>query len=158
MPYCFYRSSIKFHMGPKINDLKPIISKNTRPVAAIKSLRFALLSFWSGYDLSYIWRYNCMHYFWVSKMNAVARAQLTLQMLTSISPEPVFKNMGQQMSDPASSNGLSIQHESEGWGLKSLSGRDIFVSTFLTLSQEHPCLCRKWMLLPVHSYHLKCYI
>ena len=29
-------------MGPKINDLNPILSKNTRPVAAIKSLRFAL--------------------------------------------------------------------------------------------------------------------
>ena len=26
----------------KINDLNPILSKNTRPVAAIKSLRFAL--------------------------------------------------------------------------------------------------------------------
>ena len=43
--YCFVRSSIKFpgHMGPKVNDLNPISSKNTRPVAAIKSLRFALL-------------------------------------------------------------------------------------------------------------------
>ena len=46
VPYCFLRSSIKFpsHTGPKINDLNPILSKNTRPVAAIKSLRFAL--FW----------------------------------------------------------------------------------------------------------------
>ena len=34
----------------------------------------------------------------------------------SIPPEPVFKNMGQQMSDPDSSNGQSIRHESEGWG------------------------------------------
>ena len=44
MPYCFWRSSIKFqgHMGPKINDLNPSLSKNSRPVAAIKSLRFAL--------------------------------------------------------------------------------------------------------------------
>ena len=44
VPYCFFRSSIKFpgNMGPKINDLNPILSKNTRPVAAIKSLRFAL--------------------------------------------------------------------------------------------------------------------
>ena len=31
------------HMGPQISDLNPILSKNTRPVAAIKSLRFALL-------------------------------------------------------------------------------------------------------------------
>ena len=45
VPYCFFRSSIKFpgHMGQKINDLNPILSKNTRPVAAIKSLRFALI-------------------------------------------------------------------------------------------------------------------
>ena len=34
--------AISGHMGPKINDLNPILSKNTRPVAAIKSLRFAL--------------------------------------------------------------------------------------------------------------------
>ena len=40
-------SSIKLpgHMGSKINDLYPILSNNTRPVAAIKSLRFALLWF-----------------------------------------------------------------------------------------------------------------
>ena len=46
-PYCFFRSSIKFpgHMGPKINDLNPVLSTNTRPVAAIKSLRFALLCY-----------------------------------------------------------------------------------------------------------------
>ena len=45
VPYCFLRSSVKFpgHMGPKINDLNPILSKNTRLVVAIKSLRFALL-------------------------------------------------------------------------------------------------------------------
>ena len=45
LPYYFFSSSIKFpgHMGPKINDLNPILSKNTRPVAAIKILRFALL-------------------------------------------------------------------------------------------------------------------
>ena len=30
------------------------------------------------------------------------------------------------MSGPDSSNGLSIRHESEGWGFNSLSGRDIF--------------------------------
>ena len=30
-------------MGKKIQDLIPILSKITRPVAAIKSLRFALL-------------------------------------------------------------------------------------------------------------------
>ena len=44
VPYCFLSSSIKFqgYMGKKIDDLIPILSKITRPVAAIKSLRFAL--------------------------------------------------------------------------------------------------------------------
>ena len=65
------------------------------------------------------------------KMNAVAHTQLTFQMLPllqkiSISPEPVFKNMGQQMSGPDKSNCQSIQHESEGRGFESPSGRDIF--------------------------------
>ena len=43
--YCFLRSSMKFpgHMDPKISNLNPILCKNTRPVAAIKSLRFAML-------------------------------------------------------------------------------------------------------------------
>ena len=43
MPYCFSRSSVKFqgHTGQKIDDFD--VSKITRPVAAIKSLRFALL-------------------------------------------------------------------------------------------------------------------
>ena len=64
-------------------------------------------------------------------MNTVARAQLTFQLLTllkkiSTPPEPVFKNMGQQMSGPDSSIGKSIWHESEGWGFESPKGRDIF--------------------------------
>ena len=44
VPYCFLRSAIKFqgYMGKKIDDLILILSKITRPVAAIKSLRFAL--------------------------------------------------------------------------------------------------------------------
>ena len=44
VPYCFSRSSIKFqgHMDRKIDDFNPILSKITRLVAAIKSLRFAL--------------------------------------------------------------------------------------------------------------------
>ena len=43
-PYCFSRSSIKFegHTDRKFDDLNPILSKITRLVAAIKSLRFAL--------------------------------------------------------------------------------------------------------------------
>ena len=46
VPYCFSSSTIKFpgHMGQKNQrDLNPILSQNTRPVAAIKFLRFALL-------------------------------------------------------------------------------------------------------------------
>ena len=41
MSYCFSRSSIKFegHMDRKIDDLNQILSKITRLVAAIKSLR-----------------------------------------------------------------------------------------------------------------------
>ena len=47
MPYCFSRSSIKFqyYMGDKIDDLNQILSKITRPAAAIKSLSFALFIF-----------------------------------------------------------------------------------------------------------------
>ena len=33
------------HTGRKINDLNPIVSKSSRPVAAIKSLRFALVEY-----------------------------------------------------------------------------------------------------------------
>ena len=56
VPYCSSRSSIKFegHMDRKINDLNPILSKITRLVAAMKSLRFALfinLNIWN------IWKY-----------------------------------------------------------------------------------------------------
>ena len=49
VPLCFSRSSIEFqgHTEWKIDDLNPIFSKITRPVAAIKSLTFALLQmFW----------------------------------------------------------------------------------------------------------------
>ena len=44
VPYCFSRLSIKFqgYLGKKIDELNPILSKIIRPVAAIKSLRFAL--------------------------------------------------------------------------------------------------------------------
>ena len=47
MPYCFPRSSIKFqgHTGQNITDFDPNWAfPNYRPVAAFKSLRFALLS------------------------------------------------------------------------------------------------------------------
>ena len=39
-------------MGPKINDLNPIVSKITRPVAAIKSLRLVLLIISGTFNIS----------------------------------------------------------------------------------------------------------
>ena len=48
MPYCFPRSFIKFqgHTGQNITDFDPNWAfPDYRPVAAFKSLRFALLSF-----------------------------------------------------------------------------------------------------------------
>ena len=57
VPYCFSRSSIKFqgyitYMGKKIDDLNPILSEITRPVAANKSLRFTLFVFLFYYHFS----------------------------------------------------------------------------------------------------------
>ena len=39
--------------------------------------------------------------------------------ISNISPEPIFKYMGQQMSGPDSSNDQCIRHESEGWWFES---------------------------------------
>ena len=52
VPYHFSWSSIKFqgHTGRKIGYLDKKFSKITRPVAAIKSLRFALLLFGGLYQ------------------------------------------------------------------------------------------------------------
>ena len=47
MPYCFPRSAIKFqgHTGQNITDFDPNWAfPDDRPVAAFKSLRFALLT------------------------------------------------------------------------------------------------------------------
>ena len=52
MPYCFPRSSIKFqgHTGQNITDFDPNWAfPDYRPVAAFKSLRFALLYFDSNF-------------------------------------------------------------------------------------------------------------
>ena len=58
VPYNFSRSSIKFqvHLGKKIPDLNPNLCKITRPVAAIKSLRFALLIGWPDNGLKLQWK------------------------------------------------------------------------------------------------------
>ena len=53
-PYCFPRSSIKFqgHTGQNINDFDPNWAfPDYRPVAAFKSLRFALLSLGLKYSI-----------------------------------------------------------------------------------------------------------
>ena len=55
------------------------------------------------------------------------------------------------MSGLDNSNGLSIQHESEGWGFDSLSGRDILCLKNFDTFSRNLFVCRKWMLLPVHS-------
>ena len=63
-------------------------------------------------------------------MYAVARAQLTVQMLTLLkniyTTRASVQNMGQKMSGPDSSNGWSIRREFESWGFESLSCWDIF--------------------------------
>ena len=54
MPYCFPRSSIKFqgHTGQNITDFDPNWAfPDYKPVAAFKSLRFALLKFCHYFDL-----------------------------------------------------------------------------------------------------------
>ena len=53
---------------------------------------------------------------------------LTLQTNISIPPEQVFLNIGQDMSSSDSSNAWGIQRESDGLGLESPSGPDIFHS------------------------------
>ena len=55
----------------------------------------------------------CSHTVNISNVNFTSKI--------STPPEPVFNNMGQQMSGPD-----SIRHESGGWGFESPSGRDIF--------------------------------
>ena len=44
-----------------------------------------------------------------------------------------------------------IRHESEGWGSSPRQVETFSVSKTWTLSQEHPFMCRKWVLLPAHS-------
>ena len=44
-----------------------------------------------------------------------------------------------------------IRHGSEGEGSSPPQVETFSVSKTLTLSQEHPFVCRKWMLLPAHS-------
>ena len=64
-PYCFPRSSIKFqgHTVQNITDFDPNWAfPDCRPVAAFKSLRFALLSliyvFAEEYEINNMWKDN----------------------------------------------------------------------------------------------------
>ena len=87
---------------------------------------------------------------------SISNVDLTSKL--SILTEPVFKNMGQQMSGSDSSNGSK---EHSAW-IRRLGVRPLQDSHFrsrhsktLTLSQEHPFVYRKWMQF-VHSLHFKC--
>ena len=65
LSYCFSRSSIKFqvHTGWKIEYLNQILSKINRPVAAIKSLRFAFFHcryFECTDSLNFTYDFNCI--------------------------------------------------------------------------------------------------
>ena len=61
----------------------------------------------------------------------------------SVPPESVFRNMGQQISGPDSSNGESIRHEFEGWGLESPLRRDIFcLKNFDTFTRTSVCVSK----------------
>ena len=61
MPYCFLRSSLKFqgHTAQKNRRFESSLSKITRPVAAIKSLRFAL-SILSCTVCNWNWNCSCL--------------------------------------------------------------------------------------------------
>ena len=78
VPYWFSRSSIKFrgYMGKKIEDLNPIFSKITRPVPAIKSLRFAMFFFNSFFLKSKLWPVDCVLSMWGNIMIPMYRLWL----------------------------------------------------------------------------------
>ena len=64
MPYCFPRSSIKFqdHTGQNITDFDPNWAfPDYRPVAAFKSLRFALFNH-NSYLIEYAFCYDLNSY------------------------------------------------------------------------------------------------
>ena len=45
VPFLFFQSNFKITWATKRDDLNPMLSKITMPVAAIKSLRFALFNY-----------------------------------------------------------------------------------------------------------------
>ena len=68
-----------------------------------------------------------------------------------MSPEPVFKNVGQQMSGPDSSSGKSIPHDPKVGGSIPPQVEIFVVSKSSTLSQEHLFVSLECMLSPAHS-------
>ena len=59
--------------------------------------------------------------------------------------------MGQQMSGPDSPMVGAFDMNPKVGGSSPPQVETFSVSKTLTLSQEHPFVCRKWMLLPAHS-------
>ena len=92
----------------------------------------------------------------LSKMNALAHAQLTFQML-SLLHQYLYHHS--QYSKAWNSKCLALINQvvrTFGMNLKVGGWSPPQVETFsvsktLTLSQEHPFVCQKWMLLPMHS-------
>ena len=74
----------------------------------------------------------------------------------SIPPKPAFKTWDSKCVSLIAQMVRAFGMNPKVGGFESLSGRDIQVSKKLTLSQEHPFVCRKWMLLPAHSQQFKC--
>ena len=72
---------------------------------------------------------------------------LTLLQNVSVSPEPVFKYMGQQMALIAQVVRAFGMNPKVG-GLSSTQVETFSVSKSSTLLQEHLFVSRKWMLLP----------
>ena len=87
----------------------------------------------------------------LSKMNAVARAQLTFQMLTLLWKYLYCQSQhGTANIWPCYLNMLEHSAWIRRLGVRVPLRLRHFLST-LTLSQEHLFVCRKWMLLPAHS-------
>ena len=78
MPFCFPRSSIKFqgHTGQNITDFDPNwVFPDYRPVAAFKSLRFALFKFQQDFQtvschISIVFHQSCP---WVLSKNSILK-------------------------------------------------------------------------------------
>ena len=92
----------------------------------------------------------------VSKMNAVARTQLTFQMLTLLIK---YLYRQSQCSKTWDNKCLALTIQMfRAFGMNPKIGGssppqvEIFsVSKTLTLLPEHPFACRKWMMLPAHN-------